>query len=151
MAARPRPAPALSRPPWRGRAAQRRGADCCGTARRAGHGAAGAAAVTTAAGRPRPHGAQRGHQGVGRPRARLDRRARAAAAALYRELYERAPNVEYRRAFERLTGTTLALGPPLPPVPAAATVGSVDVDDLLHQVEPLVGARAPRSVARKAV
>src|SRR6266536_2143529 len=77
--------------------------------------------------------------------------ARAAAAALYRELYERAPNVEYRRAFERLTGTTLALGPPLPPVPAAATVGSVDVDDLLHQVEPLVGARAPRSVARKAV
>ncbi len=77
--------------------------------------------------------------------------ARAEAAALYRELYERAPNVEYRRAFERLTGTTLALGPPLPPVPAAATVGSVDVDDLLHQVEPLVGARAPRSVARKAV
>ena len=80
-----------------------------------------------------------------------DAGARAEAAALYRELYERAPNIEYRRAFERLTGTTLALGPPLPPVPAAATVGSVDVDDLLHQVEPLVGARAPRSVARKAV
>ena len=80
-----------------------------------------------------------------------DAGARAEAAALYRELYERAPNVEYRRAFERLTGTTLALGPPLPPVPAAATVGSVDVDDLLHQVEPLVGARAPRSVAREVV
>jgi class 3 adenylate cyclase/tetratricopeptide (TPR) repeat protein len=76
---------------------------------------------------------------------------RAEAAALYRELYERAPNVEYRRAFERLTGTTLPLGPPLPPVPAAATLGPVDVDDLLHQVEPLVGARAPRSAAREAV
>ena len=80
-----------------------------------------------------------------------DAGARAEAAALYRELYERAPNVEYRRAFERLTGTTLPLGPPLPPVPAAATLGPVDVDDLLHQVEPLVGARAPRSVAREVV
>src|SRR6266536_3430757 len=69
---------------------------------------------------------------------------RAAAAALYRELYEHAPNVEYRRAYERLTGGTLPPGPPLPPVPTAAVRGRVDVDDLLRQVEPLVGARAPR-------
>jgi class 3 adenylate cyclase/tetratricopeptide (TPR) repeat protein len=78
-------------------------------------------------------------------------RTRAAAAALYRELHERAPNVEYRHAFERLTGTALPPGPPLPPVPDAATVGSVDVDALLQQVETLVGARAPRSAAREAV
>ena len=76
---------------------------------------------------------------------------RAAAAALYRELHERAPNVEYRRAFERLTGTTLPPAPPLPPVPGAATIGSVDVDALLQQVETLAGARAPRSAAREAV
>jgi class 3 adenylate cyclase/tetratricopeptide (TPR) repeat protein len=76
---------------------------------------------------------------------------RATAAALYRELYERAPNVEYRRAFERLTGTTLPPGAPLPPVPAAAALGPVDVDDLLQQVEPAVGARTPRSAAREAI
>jgi predicted ATPase len=78
-------------------------------------------------------------------------RTRAAAAALYRELHERAPNVEYRRAFERLTGTTLPPGPPLPPVPDAATVGSVEVDTLLLQVETLVGVRAPGSATREAV
>jgi class 3 adenylate cyclase/tetratricopeptide (TPR) repeat protein len=78
-------------------------------------------------------------------------RTRAAAAALYRELHERAPNVEYRRAFKRLTGTTLPPGAPLPPVPDAATVGSVDVDALLQQVETMVGARAPGSAARQAV
>jgi class 3 adenylate cyclase/tetratricopeptide (TPR) repeat protein len=78
-------------------------------------------------------------------------RTRAAAATLYRELHERAPNVEHRRAFERLTGTTLPPGPPLPPVPDAATVGSVDVDALLQQVETLVGVRAPGSATRKAV
>jgi class 3 adenylate cyclase/tetratricopeptide (TPR) repeat protein len=68
---------------------------------------------------------------------------RAAAAALYRELYERAPNVEYRRAYERLTGETLPPGPPLPPVTGVATPGPVHVDELLRQVEPLVGTRAP--------
>jgi class 3 adenylate cyclase/tetratricopeptide (TPR) repeat protein len=71
---------------------------------------------------------------------------RAAAAELYRELYDRGPNVEYRQAYERLTGATLPPAPPLPPVPGAATPGPVDVDDLVRQVEPLVAARAPRPV-----
>ena len=67
---------------------------------------------------------------------------RAAAAALYRELHERAPNVEYRQAYRRLTGETLPPGPPLPPLSGVATRGPVDVDGLLRQVEPLVGSRA---------
>ncbi len=72
---------------------------------------------------------------------------RAAAAALYRELYERAPNVEYRRAFERLTGTLLPPGAPLPPPPEVA--GPVaDVDELLGQVEELLGQGAELAGAR---
>jgi hypothetical protein len=59
---------------------------------------------------------------------------------------DRGPNVEYRQAYERLTGATLPPASALPPVPGAATPGPVDVDDLVRQVEPLVAARAPRAV-----
>lgn len=72
---------------------------------------------------------------------------RAAAAALYWDLYERAPNVEYRRAYETLTGTLLPPGPPLPPPPEVA--GPVaDVEELLGQVEELLGRSAELAGAR---
>ncbi|HEX6676917.1 MAG TPA: tetratricopeptide repeat protein [Actinomycetes bacterium] len=72
---------------------------------------------------------------------------RQVAAALYRELYERAPNVEYRRAYERLTGTLLPPALPLPPPPEVA--GPVaDVEELLGQVEELLGQGAELAGAR---
>lgn len=61
--------------------------------------------------------------------------AREAAAARYRELYERGPNVRYRQAYERLTGATLPPAPPLPPVSAAAIDRRPDVADLLSRAE----------------
>jgi class 3 adenylate cyclase/tetratricopeptide (TPR) repeat protein len=67
--------------------------------------------------------------------------ARAAAAILYRELYERGPNLQYRQAYERLTGATLAPAPPLPPVPGATIDHPPDVADLLRRIEPLLASR----------
>lgn len=69
----------------------------------------------------------------------LDRRdddARTAAAEIYRTLYERAPSIEYRRAYRRLTGELLAPGPPLPPPPAwVGQQGDADLDVLLRRVD----------------
>ncbi|HVD12878.1 MAG TPA: tetratricopeptide repeat protein [Actinomycetota bacterium] len=67
-------------------------------------------------------------------------RERAAAAALYLDLYQRAPNVQYRHAYQQLTGTELPPGPPLPPPPAGVGPGG-DVEELLAQVEQLTGTR----------
>jgi tetratricopeptide (TPR) repeat protein len=67
--------------------------------------------------------------------------ARAAAAILYRELYERGPNLQYRQAYERLTGATLAPAPPLPPMPGATIDHPPDVADLLRRIEPLLASR----------
>ncbi len=61
--------------------------------------------------------------------------ARTAAADLYRTLYERAPSVEYREAYARLTGVTLPPGPPLPPLPKAVEGDVADLDELLRQVD----------------
>ena len=69
--------------------------------------------------------------------------ARAAAAALYRDLYERGPNPQYRQALERLTGATLPPAPPLPPVPGAALEARPDVGALLRRIEPLLAGRRP--------
>ena len=66
---------------------------------------------------------------------RTQEAARDAAAALYRKLYERAPSVEYRKAYARLTGVTLPPGPPLPPLPEAVEGDARDVDALLQQVD----------------
>lgn len=60
--------------------------------------------------------------------------ARKAAADLYRTLYERAPSIEYREAYARLTGVTLPPGPPLPPLPMAVEEDVRDVDEVLRQV-----------------
>ncbi|HZD02691.1 MAG TPA: hypothetical protein VFA46_21615, partial [Actinomycetes bacterium] len=61
--------------------------------------------------------------------------ARKAAADLYRTLYQRAPSIEYRKAYARLTGVTLPPGPPLPPLPEAVEEDVGDIDGLLRQVE----------------
>ncbi len=61
--------------------------------------------------------------------------AREAAAELYRALYERAPSVENREAYARLTGVTLPPGPPLPPLPEAVEEEVVDFDGLLRRVD----------------
>jgi tetratricopeptide (TPR) repeat protein len=65
-----------------------------------------------------------------------DEDARAAAAEIYRTLYERAPTVEYRHAYRRLTGVRLPPGPPLPPLPAwIEAEADVDVETLLRRLE----------------
>jgi class 3 adenylate cyclase/tetratricopeptide (TPR) repeat protein len=61
--------------------------------------------------------------------------ARAAAADLYRQLYEQAPSIRYREAYARLTGTTLPPGPPLPPLPDELEQEVGDLDELLGQVD----------------
>jgi class 3 adenylate cyclase/tetratricopeptide (TPR) repeat protein len=60
---------------------------------------------------------------------------RREAAGLYRSLCERAPSVEYREAYARLTGMTLPPGPPLPPLPEAVKEEVVEIDELLRQVD----------------
>jgi tetratricopeptide (TPR) repeat protein len=65
-----------------------------------------------------------------------DEEARTAAAEIYRTLYERAPSVEYRRAYRRLTGVQLPPGPPLPPLPAwVAADDDADVEALLRRLD----------------
>jgi predicted ATPase/class 3 adenylate cyclase len=61
--------------------------------------------------------------------------ARKTAADLYLTLYERAPSIEYREAYARLTGVTLPPGPPLPPLPKAVEGDVADLDELLRQVD----------------
>jgi class 3 adenylate cyclase/tetratricopeptide (TPR) repeat protein len=61
--------------------------------------------------------------------------ARKAASDLYRTLYERAPSVEYREAYARLTGVMLPPGPPLPPLPMAVEEDVRDLDQVLRQVD----------------
>jgi len=66
--------------------------------------------------------------------------ARAEAADLHRGLYERAPILEHRDAYERLTGLRLTSpGPPLPPLPDTVRDTTVDVDALLHQTDLAAG------------
>ncbi|HYT27138.1 MAG TPA: tetratricopeptide repeat protein, partial [Actinomycetota bacterium] len=61
--------------------------------------------------------------------------ARVEAARLYRTLYGRAPIVEYRDAYERLTGVRLPPGPPLPPLPDAVADEAVDIEAVLRQAD----------------
>jgi predicted ATPase/class 3 adenylate cyclase len=73
-----------------------------------------------------------------------DEDARATAADIYRTLYERAPSVEYRRAYHRLTGELLPPGPPLPELPDwIAAEDGADLDDLLQRIDR--SAREPRA------
>jgi class 3 adenylate cyclase/tetratricopeptide (TPR) repeat protein len=75
--------------------------------------------------------------------------AREAAQELYRELNARSPSVRYGRAYERLTGSSLPSGPPLPAVPEATTSVGIDVDELLRHAELLLGGHPRVSDDRK--
>jgi len=65
--------------------------------------------------------------------------AREEAADLFRALYQQAPILEHRDAYERLTGLRLPPGPPLPPLPGAVGHEAVDVDALLRQTDLAAG------------
>ncbi|GAA2875620.1 adenylyl cyclase [Actinoplanes cyaneus] len=74
-----------------------------------------------------------------------DEEARITAAEIYRTLYERAPSIEYRRAYHRLTGKLLPLGPPLPELPDwIAAEGGADLENLLQRIDR--SAQKPRAV-----
>jgi tetratricopeptide (TPR) repeat protein len=67
---------------------------------------------------------------------RRDEAARTTAADIYRSLYQRAPSVEYRHAYHRLTGETLPPGPPLPELPEWITAErGPDLDTLLRRID----------------
>jgi predicted ATPase/class 3 adenylate cyclase len=69
-----------------------------------------------------------------------DEEARTTAAGIYRRLYTRAPTVEYRQAFRRLTGEWLPPGPPLPELPDwIAAESGPDLETLLERID-----RSPR-------
>lgn len=69
--------------------------------------------------------------------------ARRSAADIYRKLYERAPSIEYRRAYQRLTGTLLPPGPPLPALPQEVVADTgTDLETLLRRID-----RTPRRAA----
>jgi tetratricopeptide (TPR) repeat protein len=69
-----------------------------------------------------------------------DEDARVTAAEIYRTLYERAPSVEYRQAYRRLTGLPLPPGSPLPELPEwIAAEDDADVEALLRRID-----RSPR-------
>jgi len=65
--------------------------------------------------------------------------ARAEAADLYRALYDRAPILEHRDAYERLTGLRLPPGLPLPPLPDTVGHEALDVGALLRQTDLVAG------------
>jgi tetratricopeptide (TPR) repeat protein len=72
--------------------------------------------------------------------------ARRDAARHYRVLYEQAPTVEYREAYERLVGTTLPSRPsPLPPIPASVT-RPLDLAWMLAQLDQAIGQDPPVAV-----
>ncbi len=64
------------------------------------------------------------------------------AAERYRTLYDRAPRVEYRDAYARLTGEALPSGPPLPPVPDEVATEVIDLPDLIREVDQVTGRLA---------
>ncbi|MCM4082825.1 tetratricopeptide repeat protein [Paractinoplanes hotanensis] len=69
--------------------------------------------------------------------------ARRQAAEIYRELYARAPSLEYRDAYERLTQVRLPLGQPLPALPQWIVADSgPSLDALLDRID-----RMPRQAA----
>ena len=64
--------------------------------------------------------------------------ARQEAARLYRALYKRTPNIEYRYRYKDLTGEDLPEPPALPPVPEAVLEGLRPLTALLERVDALI-------------
>ena len=59
-------------------------------------------------------------------------------AVLYQTLYQRTPNIKYKRRYEKLTGTTLPTPPNLPPLPPIVTNFPVTLEPLLQQVDAFI-------------
>jgi len=59
---------------------------------------------------------------------------RDESASLYRQLYEKIPNIQYKRRYERLTGETLPDPSPLPPLPAIIADANIALDRLLEKI-----------------
>jgi hypothetical protein len=59
---------------------------------------------------------------------------RDVSASLYRQLYEKIPNIQYKRRYERLTGETLPDPSPLPPLPAIIADANIALDRLLEKI-----------------
>jgi hypothetical protein len=68
-----------------------------------------------------------------------DESARRAAGELYRTLYARSPNSDYRERYLELTGEALPPPPPLPDLPPFITQQPLDVDALLRKVDQAAG------------
>ncbi|WP_164842445.1 tetratricopeptide repeat protein [Actinoplanes solisilvae] len=65
-----------------------------------------------------------------------DDNARRTAADIYERLYARAPSLEYRHAYRRLTGVRLPPGPPLPALPQwIVTDTGPDLETLLERID----------------
>lgn len=64
--------------------------------------------------------------------------ARQKAAGLYKALYTRTPNAEYRNRYADLTGEDLPEPPALPPLPEAVTEGLPHLTTLLDAVDALI-------------
>ncbi|MFL6119506.1 tetratricopeptide repeat protein [Actinophytocola sp.] len=60
---------------------------------------------------------------------------RAVAVALYRSLYERAPNEECRERLAELTDEPLPPAPMLPPLPAEVTEADLDLDTAIRRID----------------
>ena len=66
--------------------------------------------------------------------------ARRQAAELYRQLYSRTPNVEYRDRLAELTGEPPPALPSLPPLPSIMTQPLTPLDTLLEQVDAYIAS-----------
>jgi tetratricopeptide (TPR) repeat protein len=62
------------------------------------------------------------------------REAGQSAADLYKQLYVRSPQIEYRRRYEELTHAQLTENPPLPILSMSASLEAVDIDILSEYV-----------------
>jgi tetratricopeptide (TPR) repeat protein len=74
-------------------------------------------------------------------------RLRREAAELYRMLYEDAPTIEHRRAYERLTTASLEAPPALPPLPKGISRDLPDLAEVRAQLDLAIG-QLKRGLAR---
>ena len=61
------------------------------------------------------------------------------AAALYRQLYDQTPHIQYQRRYRTLTGQSLPAPPTLPDLPPIITQHPADLALLLAQVDEIIG------------
>lgn len=59
---------------------------------------------------------------------------RIQAAALYRQLYEKIPNIRYKQRYEQLAGEMLPDPPSLPPLPEIIAAANINLDRLFEKI-----------------